>query len=78
MKNLTFKAATAALGLFLCFGATASASMPVAFAPTSNNLVKPNDVIIVTGPHYVVIVTRPVAQQKLENVDQSAQFDSTN
>ena len=79
MKNFTFKMAAAALGLSLCFGATASASIPVALAPTSNNLAaKPKDIIIIVGSGRYYVVTRPVAQQKLENVNQSAQFDSTN
>lgn len=78
MKRFTFRLASAALGLSLCFGATASASIPVSLAPAQSNLTKPNDIIIVTGPHYVVVVTRAAAQHMLEHVDQSAQFDGTN
>jgi len=72
MKNIMFKMAGTALGLSLCLGAYASPSIPVSMAP-----VKPNDIIIVTGPHYYVVVTRPVTKS-LQTVDQAAEFDRTN
>jgi len=72
MKRLMSKMASAALALSFTFGACASASVPVSLAP-----VKPNIIIIVVGPHRVVVVTGPDTK-KLENVDQAAEFDRTN
>lgn len=76
MKRLMSKMACAALGLSLCFGASASPRIPVAMAPMSQSaslkptLVSSRVVII------IVIVTRPVYQE-LEHADQG-QFDRTN
>ena len=77
MKRLMSKLACAALGLGLCFGSAASASIPVAMAPSAShpgtaNLVSSRVIII------IVVVTRPEAARSLEHVDQTAEFDRVN
>jgi hypothetical protein len=79
MKRLKSKLACAALGLSLCFGSMASASIPVSMAPSSS---QPNFLTPVSGRVIIVIIVVRVVGDlpqaaSLEHVDQS-QFDQTN
>lgn len=76
MKRLMSKVACAALGLGLCFGSLANATVPVAMAPAAAHAGAPS--LTSRAVIIIIIVTRPVLTHQLEHVDQSAEFDRTN
>jgi hypothetical protein len=85
MKSLVSKITAAALGLALCFGASASASIPVAMAPASSQQslqTITSRYIVVVEYIYVgqigIVGDLPRTEQSLQHVDQAAEFDRTN